>query len=39
MTRLAVAMRLINIGNNTCNRNTQAAALAFAKTVCVGKKA
>ena len=26
MTPLAVAMRLINIGNNTCNRNTQAAA-------------
>jgi hypothetical protein len=33
-----VAMRLISIGNNTSNRNTQA-ALTFAQTVCVGKMA
>ena len=29
-------MRLISIGNNTSNRNTQA-ALTFAQTVCVGE--
>ena len=33
-----VVMRLISIGNNTSNRNTQA-ALTFAQTVCVGKMA
>jgi hypothetical protein len=35
--RSAVAMRLINVGNNTGNRTP--AALTFAQTVCVGKKA
>jgi hypothetical protein len=35
---LAVAMVLINIGNNARHHNTTA-ALTFAQTVCVGKKA